>query len=193
MGLVSFSAQASVLIDGKEYQDGCYKMVRGNGTWGIICPTETHQEVAERIKQRRPGKLPGFASSPGSFKPESTPQSAKKCLLMMAEFGYLQGALSHWTHQVLYGDPHERVLTARAAYTVRDMLEAYMRREIGVAERKFRASRRDENALKLCVDHVKGAMAEFSRIFDLVQAEAAKGNRDLAGTGLNQRTSIYNK
>ena len=74
----------------------------------------------------------------------------------------------------------------------RDYIRVYSMRAMSYGESIYNHGRRGEDADFLCQEYVTKAEAEVSRLFALVRAEAAAGNRDLEGTGLNPNASPYN-
>lgn len=172
--------------------NACERVVKPNGQWGIICPTQTSQPHSDRFVQQKPRKLPGFASNYRG-KPQPKPQSKRPCDRAVVAAGDELGYMDKWFRKTLYGDPHERVLTARAVTTVKALLREYIMREMRVAESKWIAAPRNVDRNKLCIEHLNAATKELNRVFNLVVAEAKKGNRDLEGTGLNTSPSVYNR
>ena len=154
---------------------------------------EIHQHKAEQLKSMNIRKLPGHASNFDPKNREPLPPSPKPCLDAIKSAADSYGVMAAWYRTVIYGDHNQRVLTASAAYETRNMLEMYIKEEINIAEKKFRAAKRTEDANKLCVSHVKAAESEIIKTFNLILVEADKGNRDLLGTGLRSYTSVYNK
>lgn len=193
---------------------GGYSIARPTGGMAHFCPTgpnirqsspiaslnfrypdeykEIWQHGAERIKRQRASLLGGHAS-PSHIGGEPMPQSPTKCLAAIQDYLHVGGNVSVWFDRVIYGKYNGRVLTGQAALRVRDRLLNYISREIGVAKEKYAAAYRGQKQNTLCTGHIADAKRETLRVFNLVKAEAAKGNRDLEGTGLNSGVSVYNK
>jgi len=56
----------------------------------------------------------------------------------------------------------------------------------------YRHRKRGQDADSICSTYIDNAHVELKRVITLLRSEAAKGNRDLIGTGLNPRESQYN-
>lgn len=191
---------------------GGYNIVRPNGTMAHFCPQssqiqgrqaqvrlirriqprrEEYQPGAERTKRTPPRSMGGHASIPGTIARQAPAPRPIRCLAEERKISNVHGMITMWFREVIYGD--QRVLTARAAYRVRDKITAYIKYEISIARDKFAAAKRGEDADGFCANHLIAAKNEALRVFNIVKIEAANGNRDLEGTGLNPRPSVYNK
>ncbi len=184
--LVSFNvieAQASVVIDGVAYPDGCYK-----ASTLVQCPSGALAEQTEAAKRISPPKMPGHSSN-GTVAPQPAHQPPIQCEAAVSRLNDKLADTQYWFRQAIY---RTRVLTSTAASGVRDYIRAYAMRAMNYGESIYRHKRRGEDADGLCREYVDKAYVEVSRLFTLVRAEAAAGNRDLENTGLNARTSPYN-
>ena len=200
--VVAFSGtsatQASVIIDGQEFPDGCKRIekeVNGLQTWGISCPKgadrRQYEAYIERQKHRQAPSFGGWASG-DDVKRQAPIQQYVKCKAATREFHETLAINLEWFHQTLYGPAHKRVFTARAITSVRDRLRSW---GMGVMERGksiFRHRKRGEDGDGLCTTYIENAHIELNRVVTLLRREAAKGNRDLIGTGLNPHESQYN-
>ncbi len=212
VGVLVTSGYVSADEIGPKGCPGGYDIARPNGTLAHFCSEsyrvqasltrpsasiaprrEEHQAGAERFKLLKPRSMGGHASAPGSFVRQASAPQSIRCLAEERNLSDVYGVVSRWFRVVIYGDHDKRVLTQPAAYSVRDKIFAYIKREISIGRGKFAAARRGEDADGLCADHMIGARLEALRVFNIVKSEGARGNRDLEGTGLNPRTSVYNK
>ncbi len=154
---------------------------------------EEYQPQAERLKRTPPRSMGGHNSVPGTISRQALASSPKRCLAEVKKYLYVLNDITNWFKPVIYGSHSKRVLTGQAASRVRDMLFGYITSEIDIGKRKFAAAKRGEDASGLCVNHIIAAKRETLRVFNIVKTEAAAGNRDLEGTGLNPMASVYNK
>ena len=184
-------AQASVVIDGVAYPDGCRKTlatVRGLTSWHVVCPAGALDERVEDAKRISPPEMPGHSSN-GTIPRQPAHQKPIQCDAAINRLNNKLADTKYWFRQAIY---RTRVLTTEAATGLRDYIRAYAMRAMSYGESIYAHRRRGEDADGLCREYVDRAYDEVTRLFALVRAEAAAGNRDLEGTGLNPNTSPYN-
>ena len=183
-----------VWIEGYKYPGSCKKVVRtrnGRQEWGVFCPRVDYIPEIEDGKRKHAPSLGGFASRNVPRQP--MPSSPEPCYAAIERFSKKAGAPIKWLRTAIYGHPKHRFFTQPAARYMHNKLESYSKRAIRDAENMYQWARRGENATALCVDFLNEATIEVERIHKLLVSEAAKGNRDLDGTGLNPYASDYNQ
>lgn len=183
MSLAITEVQASVVINGVAYPNGCY-----TDGLTINCPLGALDARIEEAKRISPPEMPGHASN-GTFDSQPVYQSPAQCNAAISRLSDTLADTLYWFRKAIY---ETRVLTSEAATGVRDYVRIYAMRAMSYGESIYQHRRRGEDADNLCRKYVDGANKQVSRLFALVQAEAAAGNRDLEGTGLNPYTSPYN-
>lgn len=166
-----------------------------DGRWGFDCNSSAelaHEEDHAKYRQSAPHELmPGHPSSPGDFVP-STAEDPHQCQEVIYEYT----TLNSYTRTILDNIQRGRVkrtLTATAAYHANNTLENYYKTAVETARRKYSWSERNSGGDAACTAHIRFAISEHRRVGGIINAEIDKGNRDLAGTGLNPYTSEYNR
>ena len=184
--LVSFSmidAEASVVIDGIAYPNGCYRELTA-----VKCPKGALDKRVEDAKRISPPKMPGHSSN-GTVASQPVHQPPVQCRAAVSRLNDKLADTQYWFRQAIY---RTRVLTSAAASGVRDYIRAYAMQAMSYGESIYQHGRRGEDTDSLCREYVDKAYGEVNRLFMLVRAEAAAGNRDLENTGLNPNASSYN-
>ena len=184
-------AQASVVIDGVSYPDGCRKTsTTDNGLTSsqVVCPLDALDERVEAAKRISPPEMPGHSSN-GNFTAQPAFQKPIQCNAAVSRLNDKLADTQYWFREAIY---RTRVLTAEAATHIRDYIRTYSMRAMSYGESIYNHGRRGEDADGLCREYVDQAYEQVSRLFALVRADAAAGNRDLEGTGLNPNASPYN-
>ena len=191
--LTATEATAASWIDGYKYPDGCQKVVKvidGVSFSGIQCPQEGKNAYIERAKRVEPTSFGGFAST--NVAPQPLPQSPVRCQAAEKRMNERLGHFLNWIRVIKYGLPEQRVLTTSAAHAVGRRLRSWSMRVMDHGLSVFRHRRRGEDGDSLCAVYIDKGNVELARVITLVKSEAAKGNRDLADTGLNPYQSVYN-
>ena len=187
------SSKADVLIDGHWYRDGCYGYSMPGGQFGIKCPVEIRDPKADFHRKKQVPPYGGHTSSfQGTRQKNNGFQSFTRCRDRISRFSGEVGSFNQWMLYVLRGRPDQRILTYNAAKWVKERLRSYGMHVIDIAENKYRFRKRGEDGVGNCIAALEQGRREFHRVVALIKSEAAKGNRDLAGTGLNPHVSPYN-
>ena len=179
-------------IRGHEYPNGCKEYTLATGEWGVRCPPMNSNPQNKYWSNRKVETLPGHASIV-EVAPEPKFQNPIKCRSAKKRMEATFGILWKWFNVVRYGTPNERVLTGPVAKEVYERLRTYILLAIEAGDNKYRFGTRYEDRDGACATHIDASRQEVLRVFRIVQAEAAKGNRDLLGTGLNSRPSQFNR
>lgn len=191
---IATSAHSEVRIHGQNFPDGCREITRivdEVRMWGVDCPTELNNPRIERSKAFRPPLFGGFPSD-SSVKRQPAFQSFARCDAALDGINNTLGDVMGWFHEVINGPPSSRVLTAEAALSVNDRLRSYIMNIMDHGESIYRNRKRGEDGAGKCAEFIKVYHDNLKYVFALVKSEAAKGNRDLIGTGLNPYQSQYN-
>ncbi len=192
--LISTSTHSEVRINGQNFPDGCReirRLVDEVERWGVDCPVQENNSQIERSKVFKPSLFGGFPSD-SSVKRQPEFQTFAKCDAALDDINNTLGDVMSWFHQVIYGPPLARVLTAEAALSVNDRLRSYIIVIMERGESIYRNRKRGEDGAGKCAEFIKPYHENLKYVFALVKSEAAKGNRDLTGTGLNAFQSQYN-
>ncbi len=192
--LIATSIHAEVRINGQNFPDGCReirRLVDGVERWGVDCPVQENNFRIERSKLFKPSLFGGFPSD-SSVKRQPEFQTFAKCDAALDGINNTLGDVMSWFHQVIYGPPSARVLTAEAAMSVNDRLRSYIIVIMDRGESIYRNRKRGEDGAGKCAEFIKPYHENLKYVFALVKSEAAKGNRDLIDTGLNPHQSQYN-
>lgn len=187
--------RADVRIHGQNFPDGCREITRTiNGTqmWGVDCPIRDIDPRIERGKRVDPPSFGGFPSN-NSVKRQPEFQRNVRCKASIHTFmNHLGSTVNRLTYD-LNGPPRVRRFTSEAARGTRNRLRSW---GMGIMDRGnsiYRNRRAGEDGDGLCAIYMGKAQQELTRVINLLKTEAAKGNRDLTGTGLNSFPSVYNK
>lgn len=190
--LWSTQADAATWIRGYKYPDGCKEYTLATGEWGVRCPSMDSNPQNKYWSNRGIEQLPGHASA-GRITPEPKFQEPDQCLEASRQMSLTSGTIFKWFRIAKFGTPDERVLTGPVADEVGQRLRTYMMLAIETGQNKYRFGTRYEDRDGICADYIETSRREVIRVFEIVKAEAAKGNRDLIGTGLNPRPSKFNR
>lgn len=185
-------SHSATWIQGHKYPDGCREYTLATDEWGVRCPSMTSNPQNNYWSKRKVEKLPGHASIV-EVAPEPKFQEPIRCRAAVKRMEVTSGILWKWFNIAKYGTPDERVLTGPVAKEVYDRLRAYIMLAIEAGENKYRFGTRYEDRDGACATYIDASRQELLRVFRIVQVEAAKGNRDLLGTGLNPRPSKFNR
>ena len=120
-------AQASVVIDGVAYPDGCRKTsTTDNGLTSsqVVCPLGALDERVETAKRVSPPEMPGHSSN-GNFTAQPAFQYPDKCNAAIVQFSNTLANTQHWFRDAIY---ETRELTAEAGSGVRDYIRTYSMR-----------------------------------------------------------------
>lgn len=188
----SAQADASTWINGFKYPDGCKEYRLETGVWGVKCPSMNSNPQNKYWSNREVKQLPGHASRV-EIAPEPKFQKPVRCKAAAKQMESTYGNVYNWFRRVRYGTINDRVLTGPVAKEVYEQLRSYTMQAIDTGQNKYRFGTRYEDRDGACADHIEDSRHELLRIFNIVKAEAAKGNRDLIGTGLNPRPSKFNR
>ncbi|KKL76564.1 hypothetical protein LCGC14_2043640 [marine sediment metagenome] len=190
--LCSAQADAATWIRGHKYPTGCKLYTLASGEWGVRCPSMNSNPQNNYWSNRKVEILPGHASI-AEVAPEPKFQEPIKCRAAMKRMEATSGALWKWFNIVRYGTPDERELTGPVAKEMYERLRTYMLLAIETGDNKYRFGTRYEDRDGACANHINASRQEVLRVFNIVKAEGARGNRDLIGTGLNPRPSQFNR
>ncbi len=190
--LWSAQANASTWINGLKYPDGCKKYTLSTGEWGVKCPSMDSNPQNNYWSNRDVQQLPGHASTV-KITPEPKFQKSIRCESAIRQMQATYGSIFNWLHKVRYGTPDDRVLTGPVTKEIYEQWRSFAMHEIKAGRNKYRFGTRYEDRDGACADHVEKARQMLLNRFKMVKAEAAKGNRDLLGTGLNPRPSKFNR
>jgi len=190
--LCSAQADAAIWIRGHKYPDGCKEYTLATGEWGVQCPSMDSNPQNTYWSSRTVNQLPGHASTV-EITPEPMFQEPDQCRAATKRMETVSGIIWEWFNTAKYGTPDERVLTGPVAKEVGERLRTYIIRSIETGRKKYRFGKRHEDRDGACATHIDASRQELLRVFNIVKAEAAKGNRDLIGTGLNPRPSQFNR
>jgi len=185
-------ANAATWIQGHKYPDGCKEYTLSPSEWGVRCPSMDSNPQNKYWSNRKVEKLPGHASI-AEVAPEPKFQEPDRCLAATKRMSLTSGTIWKWFNTTKFGTPDERVLTGPVADEVGDRLRTYIILAIEAAQNKYRFGTRYEDRDGACAAHIKASRQEVIRVFKIVKAEAAKGNRDLLNIGLNPRPSRFNR
>ena len=190
--LWSVQANAATWINGHKYPDGCKEYTLATGEWGVQCPSMDSNPQNTYWSSRTVNQLPGHASTV-EITPEPKFQEPDQCRAATKRMEIVSGIIWEWFNTAKYGTPDERVLTGPVAKEVGERFRTYIIRSIETGRKKYRFGTRYEDRDGACATYIDASRQELLRVFHIVQAEAAKGNRDLIGTGLNSRPSQFNR
>lgn len=185
------ASKADVFINGTKYRDGCYGYNMPGGRFGIKCPVERRDPKADFHRNMRIPSYGGHASTFQRTRQDRGFQSFNECQSHIARFSVEVSDFNSQMGVILRGRPEQRVLTYRAAKWVKERLRSHGMNVIQIAEDKYRFRKRGEDGSN-CIAALEEGRKEFRRVVRLIRSEAAKGNRDLVGTGLNPHVSLYN-
>ncbi len=185
-------AHSATWIQGHKYPDGCREYTLATGEWGIQCPSMDSNPQNKYWSTRKVEKLPGHASIV-EVAPEPKFQEPDQCLEASRRMSLTSGTIGKWFNTTKFGTSDERVLTGPVADEVGEQLRTYMMLAIEAGQNKYRFGTRYEDRDGACAAHIEASRREVTRVFEIVKTEAAKGNRDLIGTGLNPRPSKFNR
>lgn len=185
-------AHSATWIQGHKYPDGCKEYTLATGEWGVQCLSMDSNPQNSYWSKRKVGRLPGHASTV-EIAPEPKFQEPDQCLDAVKRMEITSGVVWEWFNTAKYGTPDERVLTGPVAKEVGERLRTYIIRSIETGRNKYRFGTRYEDRDGACATYIDASRQELLRVFNIVRAEAAKGNRDLIGTGLNPRPSKFNR
>ena len=199
--VLSLLLQGDRILDYKP--EGCM-VVKDKAEWGIKCPPVKDEKRRAYVLKRKAPKLPGHASELPIVKGPSVknqegavtsyvlPDYPTQCRTARTAFTDHGGMFIGFIRRERNSSAANS-LTNEAAYNVEQLVRKYIDVIDREAIAKFRYSKRGGNGDALCTVHFDVGKAELIRIGQIIIDELNKGNRDLAGTGLNPYAHETNK
>lgn len=174
--------------------EGCMAVIKTEG-WGIVCPNSVGESFSRDARNTPSLILPGYSSNGYGFAKPNKDYIDYPMLCNPARLRFTSHAskfVAGIRRDLLTSGWN--VLTRQAVYGLVNIIVPYTRQTDEDAMAKYRMSKRGNSSGDIaCKAHYDFAYTEIDRIAHLIVAELNEGNRDLANTGLNMRTSPYNK